>query len=126
LLAVWAVIGVLTEAFTNSGLFLDNHNAEIDGAIAGRALSWQGIPLAVLYVYCARDPVRFQRIFWLALIEQAAAVASVLYHWVGTKDYTGESIIIPLAGSGALATLVFIHLFQPREGDKEKPAHAPA
>ena len=58
---------------------------------------------------------RYQRIFWLALIEQAAAVASLLYHYLVTEDFSGESILLPLIGSGTLVTLVFLHLYQPRE-----------
>lgn len=125
LLAVWAIVGVLTEAVTSSGLLFDNHDREIDGALAGRALAWQGIPLALLYIYCARDPVRYQRVFWLALVEQVAAVISALFHWIVTDDYSGESIVIPVIGSAALATLVFLHLFQPRQPE-EAPPTAPA
>ena len=115
LLAAWAVLGVLTEAFTNSDFFLNANDLEIDGAIAARALSWQGIPLAVLYLYCARDPVKYQRVFWLALIEQSSAIAAALYHWLATEDFSGESVLVPLVGSATLAILVFIHLFQPRQ-----------
>ncbi len=121
ILAAWALLGVLTEAFTNSDLFLNAHNREMDGALAARALSWEGIPLAVLYLYCARDPVKYQRVFWLALIEQAAAIASAMYHWLVTKDFSAESVFVPLAGSAALATLVFVHLFQPREPEGPAP-----
>ena len=68
LLAVWEVIGALAEFFTSSGLFVNLHGGEIDGALAGRALGWEAVPLAVLYLYCARDPERYHRVFWLALI----------------------------------------------------------
>ncbi len=122
LLAGWALLGVLTEAFTNSDFFLNAGNRELDGAIAARALSWQGIPLAVLYLYCARDPVKYQRVFWLALIEQVAAFASAMYHWLVTEDFSGESVFVPLVGSAALATLVFVHLFQPRQPEAPAPA----
>jgi hypothetical protein len=125
LLAAWAIVGVLTETFTGSGLFFDNHDREVDGALAGRALAWQGIPLALLYLYCARDPMRYQRVFWLALVEQVAAVISALFHWTVTDTYSGESIVIPVIGSSALATLVFLHLFQPR-GLEEAPPTASA
>ncbi len=63
LLALWATLGALTEFFTSSGLFVDLHGRELDGALGGRALSWEAIPLAVLYLYCSRDPVRYQRVF---------------------------------------------------------------
>jgi hypothetical protein len=113
LLAVWAIIGALTEFFTSSGLFVDLHGLELDGALGGRALSWEAIPLAVLYLYCSRDPVRYQRVFWLALIEQAAAIVANVYH-LGAGDFSLESVFIPIAVAGALGVLVFLHLFQPR------------
>ena len=119
LLAGWAIIGALTEFFTSSGLFIDLHNRELDGALGGRALSWEAIPLAVLYLYASRDPVRYQRVFWLALIEQAAAMAANVYH-LGAGDFSLESVIIPIAVAGALFLLVFLHLFQPKE--PEEPA----
>jgi len=114
LLAVWAIIGALTEFFTSSGLFVDLHGRELDGALGGRALSWEAIPLAVLYLYCSRDPVRYQRVFWLALIEQAAAIVANVYHW-GAGDFSFESVFIPIVVATALGLLVFLHLFQPRE-----------
>jgi hypothetical protein len=113
LLAVWAIIGALTEFFTSSGLFVDLHGLELDGALGGRALSWEAIPLAVLYLYCSRDPVRYQRVFWLALIEQAVAIVANVYH-LGAGDFSLESVFIPIVGGGALGVLVFLHLFQPR------------
>ncbi len=113
LLAVWAIIGALTEFFTSSGLFVDLHGLELDGALGGRALSWEAIPLAVLYLYCSRDPVRYQRVFWLALIEQAAAIVANVYH-LGAGDFSLESVLIPIVVAGALGVLVFLHLFQPR------------
>ncbi|MFB3094109.1 MAG: hypothetical protein ACE1ZN_06875, partial [Dehalococcoidia bacterium] len=91
LLAVWAIIGALTEFFTSSGLFVDLNDLELDGALGGRALSWEAIPLAVLYLYTSRNPVRYQRVFWLALIEQAAAIVANVYHW-GAGDFSFESV----------------------------------
>jgi hypothetical protein len=114
LLAVWAIIGAVTEFFTSSGLFVDLHGVELDGALGGRALSWEAIPLAVLYLYCSRDPARYQRVFWLALIEQAAAIVANVYH-LGAGDFSVESVIIPIAVAAVLGVLVFLHLFQPRE-----------
>ena len=114
LLAVWAIIGALTEFFTSSGLFVDLHDRELDGALGGRALSWEAIPLAVLYLYCSRDPVRYRRVFWLALIEQAAAIVANVYHW-GAGDFSLESVFIPLAVAGALGLLVFLNLFEQRK-----------
>ncbi|MCH8346055.1 MAG: hypothetical protein IIC87_03880 [Chloroflexi bacterium] len=112
LLALWAIVGALTEFFTSSSLFVDLP-AELDGALGGRALSWEAIPLAVLYLYCSRDPVRYQRVFWLALIEQAAAIFANIYH-LGAGDFSLESVFIPIAVAGGLALLVFLHLFQPK------------
>jgi len=128
ILALWSILSVLTEAFTQNGLFMDNHNVEIDGAIGGLAFGWQGIPLAVLYVYCVRDPVEYHRVFWLALIHMAAITASQPYHWLVTDDFTFESIVVPMGVSAFLGTIVFIHLFQPREKPPlaaTPPAQAP-
>lgn len=117
LLAVWAVIGALTEFFTSSGLFLDLQGVELGGALGGRALSWEAIPLAVLYLYCSRDPVRYQRVFWLALIEQAAAIVANVYH-LGRGNFGIESVFIPIVVAAALALLVFLHLFEHREPEE--------
>ncbi len=114
LLAVWAIIGALTEFFTSSGLFVDLHGRELDGALGGRALGWEAIPLAVLYLYCSRDPGRYQRVFWLALIEQAVAIFANIYH-LGAGDFSLESVSIPIAVAGGLALLVFLQLFAPKE-----------
>lgn len=125
MLAAWSILGVLTETFTSSGLFLENHRPgelQLDGALGGLALGWEGIPLAALYIYCFRNPDRYKSIFVLALIHMGALCASQLYHWVGTSDFTFESIIIPLAGSATLGALCFIHMFQPRE--EPRPAES--
>ena len=114
LLAAWEVIGALTEFFTSNGLFVNLHGREIDGALGGRALGWEAIPLAVLYLCCARDPERYHRVFWLALIEQAAAIVANVYHW-GAGDFSFESIVIPAGVAAGLGLLVFLHLFQPKE-----------
>ncbi len=132
LLAGWSILSVMAQTFTSSGIFLENHRAtfeggtlelQLDGALGGFALGWQGIPLAALYIYCFFDPPRFRPVFFLALIHMGTLAAAQLYHWLITSDYTFESIIVPLAGSAALAALVFVHLFQPRE---EPPAPHPA
>lgn len=128
LLAAWEAIGFLTQLATNTGLFIEDHkdgDIDLDGVLAGRALAWESVPLAVLYLYCARDPQRYQRVFWLALIEQIAAVAAYLYHWLVVGTFTFESIFVPLLGSGAMGTLVFLHLFRPRAEEAAAPA-APA
>ena len=118
LLAGWEVLGFLTEFFTSNGLFLENHNEgelALDGVLAGRALGWESIPLAVLYIYCARDPSRYPRVFWLALIEQIAAIAAHIYHWLFTQDFSFESVFIPIVGAAILGFLSFLNVFQPRE-----------
>jgi len=124
LLALWAIVGALTEFFTSSGLFVDLHGRELNGALGGRALSWEAIPLAVLYLYCSRDPVRYHRVFWLALVEQAAAIAANVYHW-GAGDFSFESVFIPIVVATALGLLVFLHLFQPREPERVTPPASP-
>jgi hypothetical protein len=113
LLASWSLLALLTQIFVNSGLFLDIHDIELDGALGGFALSFQAAPLALLYFYCWRDPSQFRAVFWLALAQQIAIIAGVLYEWViGT--YSFESIVIPLAGSLALGAFSFLQVFQPK------------
>jgi hypothetical protein len=121
LLAAWEVLGFLTELFTSNALFLENHASgelSLDGVLGGGALGWESVPLAVLYLYCARDPERYSRIFWLACIEQAAAIAANLYHWLVTDDFSFESVAIPMAVAAGLGTLSFLNIFQAREGSQ--------
>jgi len=122
LLAAWDIMAVVTEFFTSNGLFFDLQNNEIDGILGGRALSWQGIPLAILYLYVSRNPQAYPRIFWLALIEQLAVIGAAIYH-LGAGDFSAESIILPVAVSGGLGFLVLLHLFG-REDllDRRRPA----
>lgn len=113
LLAAWSLLAAVTQLFVNSGLFLDVHDMELDGALGGFALSFNAAPLALLYLYCWRDPVRYRHVFWLAMIHQTVIAVGVLYHWaIGT--FSVESIIIPLAGSAALAVFSFLQVFEPR------------
>ena len=125
LLAVWAIIGALTEFFTSSGLFVDLDDRDLDGALGGRALSWEAIPLAVLYLYSSRDPVRYQRVFWLALVEQGVAILANVYH-LAAGDFSIDSVVIPIAGAAALGGLVFLHLFQPKEPGEVTPPPSPS
>lgn len=115
LLGSWAVIAVLTEFFTSSGLFMDLRGVEIDGALAARGMSWQGVPLAVLYFHSLRDPAQYRRAFWIGLIEQAAVIAASIYH-LGAGDVSGESVIIPVVVSAGLGMLAFLHLYEPESG----------
>lgn len=112
LLGLWAALAVVTEFFTSSGLFVDLHGGEIDGALAGRALSWQGAPLAVLYIHSIRDPSQYRRVFWIGIVDQVALIAACVYH-LGTGDISGESAIIPIIISGVLGILAFLHLYDP-------------
>lgn len=116
LLAAWAIVGAATEFFTSSGLFIDLHGRELDGALGGRAFGWEAVPLAALYVYALRNPERFRGVFWIALIEQSAAIVSNLYHW-GAGDFTFESVFIPVAVAAGLTVLVVLHLFGERHED---------
>ncbi len=115
LVAAWNLVAVASEFFVDG---------KIRGPFGGLPLSWEGIPLGFLYLYCARDPVRYQRVFWLALVQQAAAIAANMYHW-GAGDLTPGSIVIPVAVAGALAVLVFLHMFQPREPEMVSPPPTP-
>ncbi len=112
LLAAWNIVAVVSE------FFLDG---KIRGPFGGLSLSWDAIPLAVLYLYCSRDPARYHRVFWLALVQQAAAIAANMYHW-GAGDLTPGSIIIPVAVAAGLGVLVFLHLFQPKEPEEPLPS----
>ncbi|MGH8630057.1 MAG: hypothetical protein ACREU7_04725 [Burkholderiales bacterium] len=123
LLAAWEIVGFLTELFTSNALFLENHAAgeiSLDGVFGGRAFGWEAVPLAVLYLYCARDPQRFRGVFWLALVEQGAAITSYFYHWLVSDDFSFESVAIPMAGSATLGLFVFLHLFQPRDSQGQR------
>jgi hypothetical protein len=121
LLAAWSALAVATQVFVNSGLFLDIHDIELDGALGGLALSFNAAPLALLYLYCERDPGRYNQVFWLALVHQAAMASAGLYHWViGT--FTFESIVVPVAVSAALAVLSFMQVFEPRPKQEQPPA----
>jgi len=128
LLAAWSLLGVLVETFTGSGLFLEDHarpggELDLDGALGGFALGWEGIPLAALYLFCFRDPPRYRPVFLLALIHMGALSISQLYHWLGAGDYTFESVAVPLIGSATLGALVLVHMFQPQE---EKQGQTPS
>lgn len=115
LLAVWTILGVITTAITESPIFIDNGGNEIDGALAGMAFMWPGVALATVYLYCAREPDRYPKVFWVAAIQQIVAIVALLYHWIISSDFTAESMIIPMAGSGALLALCMAFIAQDRD-----------
>jgi hypothetical protein len=122
LLAGWSLLAGVTQLFVNSSVFLDIHEVELDGALGGLALSFNAVPLALLYMYCARDPLRYDHVFWLALVHQGAMASGNLYHLaIGT--FSAESTAIPLAGAVLLAVLSFLQVFEPRARAKA-PVHA--
>ena len=118
LLAAWEIVAVLLEFAASSSYSLDLGGG-LDGLLAGRLLSWQALPIAALYIYCLRDPVRYHGIFWFALIEQGAAVAANLYHW-GANHLEFEAIFVNVAVSAVLGALVFLNIFQPRGNDEQR------
>jgi hypothetical protein len=129
LLAAWSFLTVLSELFVRTQFITDIpnlHGADIEGALGSLAFGFQGLPLGVLYLYCSRAPVRYQRIFWLALLHQGALVAAILYHWSVTNVFSIGSVWIPLIISAGLLTLVFLHLFQPRDVPEDAGTRAVA
>lgn len=117
MLAAWSLLGVVTQVLTANSIFLDNHNVEMDGALGGFALGFEGIPLAAVYIYAIKDPKQHRNVYLLGLIHMAALVAAQIYH-LGTGDFSFESVAIPLFGSAAIGALVFIHLFAPKEREE--------
>lgn len=112
-LAAWSLLAAVTQLFPNSSVFLDVHGRELDGALGGFALSFNALPLAVLYAYCARNPDRYYHVFWLALVHQTTMAAGNLYHLaIGTFSF--ESVLVPCLGAIALAALSFAQVFEPR------------
>jgi uncharacterized membrane protein len=124
ILAAWSLLAGVTQLFVNSPLFLDIHDMELDGAMGGFALSFNAIPLALLYFYCARDPGRYRNVFWLSLVHQGAMAAGNIYHLaIGT--FSAESILIPLIGAAALAALSFAQIFEPRSIESPPATQGP-
>ena len=112
-LAAWSLLAGITQLFVNSAVFLDIHDMELDGALGGFALSFNAIPLALVYLYCSRDPSRYAHVFWLSLVHQSAMAVGNLYQLaIGT--FSVESILIPVVGAAFLAVLSFIQVFEPR------------
>lgn len=124
LLMAWSLITVIIEAWPESDIFFNvKAGDEIDGALGGGVLMWQGIPLALLYFLSFRNPQHNRSVFWVGLIQQGAAIAANLFQW-GTGTFTAESIMIPVAVSAGLGALVFVNVFGPREeqgGEAARP-----
>jgi hypothetical protein len=118
LLAAWEIVAVVVELFASRGFSL-GISGGLDGVLAGRLLSWQAIPLAVLYLYCARDPQRFHGIFWLALIEQGAAIGANLYHVVA-DHLEVEAVFVNLIVSAGLGLLAFLNVFQASQPEQSR------
>lgn len=111
MLATWSLLTVITEAANQNGVFMDIRIDEIDGALGGLGLAWQGIPLAVLYIDSFRNPTAHRRIFWLAIVHMGAAIAANVYH-LGKGDFSFESIVLPVSSAAALFVLSFMQIFQ--------------
>ena len=126
LLMAWSLLTFLIEAWPESGIFFDvKSGKEIDGALGGGILMWQGIPLALLYFLSFRNPQQNRSVFWVGLVQQAAAAAANLYEW-GRGTFSGESIIIPVAVSAGLGALVSVNLFGRDEMAEMAPPSTPA
>ena len=112
-LAAWSLLAGVTQLFVNSPVFLDIHDMELDGALGGFALSFNAVPLALLYLFCSRDPARHYHVFWLSLVHQGAMAAGNLYQLaIGT--FSAESVLIPVLGAAFLAVLSFLQVFEPK------------
>ena len=125
ILAGWSFLAGVTQLFVNSGVFLDIHNQELDGALGGLALSFNAIPLALAYLFCSRDPAKYYQIFWLSLVQQAAmAIGNVYELAIGT--FSAESIVVPLVGAVVLGSLSFAQVFEVRPQGGKGPSETPA
>jgi hypothetical protein len=126
LLMGWSLISVIIQAWPESDIFFNvKDGKEIDGALGGGILMWQGLPLALLYFMSFRNPRENKSVFWVGLVQQVAAIAANLYEW-GRGTFTGESIIIPIAVSAGLGALVFVNVFGRDEMAETAAAQPPA
>jgi len=119
LLAIWDILGVITQLLSASFLF-DMEGKEASGIFGGRAFSASALIPAVVYLWALRDPQQHRRVFWLGLIEQVVLILSSFYHR-GAGDITWAGAIIPSIISGALIFLIFPNLFQPRAAAAPQP-----
>ena len=118
MLAAWTLLAFASQLFVNGGLFLDIHDQELDGALGGLALSFNALPLALVYLFVLPSPAAHPHVFWLALVHQGAMFAAAMYHWaLGT--FTIESIVIPATVSAILALLSFLQVFEPRKSPEK-------
>ena len=107
----WACFAQL---FTEQRSSSPNHDDEMDGALGGFALGWEGIPLACRLHLLFPRPGEIPR----GLLAGAhphgvdGGFADLPPRLAGDFAFTG--VIIPLAGSLGLAALVFLHLFSPK------------
>ena len=120
LLAIWDIVGVLTQLLSGSFLF-DMKGMEASGIFGGRVFSGSAVVPAIVYIWALRDPEQHRRVFWLGLIEQVALILSSFYHR-GAGDITWAGTIIPAVISGALIFLIFPNLFEPRAAARSQPA----
>ena len=122
ILAIWDIIGVLTQLLSDSFLF--DMKAEASGIFGGRAFSASALIPAIVYLWAVRDPQQHRRVFWLGLIEQVALVLSSFYH-KGAGDIGWEGVVIPSIISGALIFLIFPNLFEPKAAPQPQPTGGP-
>jgi hypothetical protein len=119
LLAIWDILGVITQLLSASFLF-DMEGKEASGIFGGRAFGASALIPAIVYLWALRDPQQHRRVFWLGLIEQVALILSSFYHR-GAGDITWAGAVIPSVISGALIFLIFPNLFQPRAAAAPQP-----
>ncbi len=123
LLAVWDVVGLLTELLSDSFFFEMRGPGEgvgASGILGGRVFSASALIPVIVYVWALRDPQRHRLVFWLGLIEQVALIISSSYH-AGANDITWIGAIIPSLISVGLLFLIFPNLFQPRAAPLPQP-----
>jgi hypothetical protein len=123
LLAGWSLLSFAAQTFTDNQVF-SNTSGDIGGLLGALVFGWESLALAIVYIYCWRNPDRYPRVFWLAAIHMGALTASILYHWLITGDFTIESVLVPLLGTLALDFLVFVHVFGDEDDGEGTPAQA--
>ena len=107
LLAIWELLGALAQFFMDSFLL----RAHPEGILAGRAFGGDLLVLAVLYIYVARDPLRYRAVIWLAVIEQLAAIVFGVFH-LASDNITKGGLILPIFVP--MGFLIYLLLHYPR------------